>query len=258
MPHKHSKKTNKKGSVPKRIPSNVDYSITSKWDPLPAERSARLITKQGKNSFLKEGAVMKEPDGQKSFASLDKHGNTMLHSAANENNEIFFLNTIKGVKNKNPRNNDGTTPLHLAASKGNLRICELIIEHIEDKNPKNDEGKTPLHNVVFHYSTEKEHLQVCKLIISNIQDANPTDNEGFTPLHYAADQGKLEVCKLLLQNVEDKNPKNNAHQTPLHCVAMQGHQKIFKLMSLLITTPQLRAHYLVGIYMRYSKKLFSY
>ena len=160
--------------IPKRLASNVDYNITSNWTPVPAEIAAKKLNKKpGKNSFLKGGAIVIEPDGQKNFASLDEHGHTMLHSAANEDNEKFFFLTIMGVENKNPRSKDGTTPLHISARKGNLRICELIIEHISDKNPKNDEGKTPL-----HFAAHQGNLEVCQLITRNIQDSNPGDENG--------------------------------------------------------------------------------
>ena len=43
MPHKR---------IPKRLPSNVDYNITSNWTPIPSEIAAkRLNKKPGKNSL---------------------------------------------------------------------------------------------------------------------------------------------------------------------------------------------------------------
>ena len=128
-----------------RIPSNIPYNVTSNWDAFSSESAAKLLEKQGDTEFIKKGGIVVEPDGQKNFARTDAHGNTMMHSAANENNELFIIGTIKGVQNKNPSDNDGMTPLHIAATKGNLRICELIIEHVKDKNPKNREDQTPLH-----------------------------------------------------------------------------------------------------------------
>jgi ankyrin repeat protein len=65
---------------------------------------------------------VKTSSGQKNFASLDESGKTMLHDAANEDNEMFFHSTIKGVENKNPKDIYGVTPFHISASKGNLPI----------------------------------------------------------------------------------------------------------------------------------------
>ena len=98
MPHKHSKKAKEKAKMPKftRIP----YTDIS--EPLSAEKSAKLMSKRGKNYFLKEGTIIEEPDGRLNFAPTDEHGNkdpygqTMLHLAANGNKEMFFLFVIKG------------------------------------------------------------------------------------------------------------------------------------------------------------------
>ena len=142
MPHKHSKKAKEKAKMAKftRIPYNIS-------EPLSAEKSAKLMSKRGKDQFLKEGTIIEGPDGQLNFAPTNEHGikdpygQTMLHLAANGNKEMFFLFVIKGVENKNPKDDEGSTPLHSAASNGNLRICELIIETIWTSNKHHESTK---------------------------------------------------------------------------------------------------------------------
>ena len=80
------------------MPSNIDYNLTSSWNPLPLEIFANthfLNNKQGKTSLLKE-----EPEEQKSCDS------------------------------------DEQTPLNVAAEKGYAEICEKIIESISGKGLK--------------------------------------------------------------------------------------------------------------------------
>ena len=97
MPRKSSKKANKKARMP-RIPANIDISD---WTPIEnlfetqlyAEMRANLnskVSKEINETFKDEG------DGQKSFASIDVNGNTLLHSAANENHVGLLIATIKG------------------------------------------------------------------------------------------------------------------------------------------------------------------
>ena len=86
-----------------RIPPNmVDYNITSNWNPLPLETFSKnfLKNKQGKTSFLKEGAIIEEPDDQKNCDC------------------------------------DGETPLNVTAEKGYAEICQNIIESISGKSLK--------------------------------------------------------------------------------------------------------------------------
>ena len=99
MPRKISKK-----ATFTRMPSNmVDYNLTSNWNPLPLEIFANthfLNNKQGKTSFLKEGAIIEEPEEQKSCDS------------------------------------DEETSLNVAAEKGYAEKCEKIIESISGKGLK--------------------------------------------------------------------------------------------------------------------------
>ena len=87
-----------------RMPSNmVDYNLTSNWNPLPLEIFANthfLNNKQGKTSFLKEGAIIEEPEDQKNCDCAEE------------------------------------TVLHVAAKKGYAEKCEKIIESISGKGLK--------------------------------------------------------------------------------------------------------------------------
>ena len=97
MPRKISKK-----ATFTRKPSNIDCNITSNWNPLPLEIFSKnfLSNKQGKTSFLKEGAIIEEPEDQKNCDC------------------------------------DEETPLNVAAEKGYAEICEKIIESISGKSLK--------------------------------------------------------------------------------------------------------------------------
>ena len=97
MPRKISKK-----ATFTRKPSNIDYNLTSNWNPLPLEIFSKnfLNSKQGKNSFLKEGAIIEEPENQKNCDC------------------------------------DEETPQHLTAEKGYAEICEKIVESISGKGLK--------------------------------------------------------------------------------------------------------------------------
>ena len=113
MPRKSSKKANKKARIP-RIPANIDISD---WTPIEnlfetqlyAEMRANLNINSKVSKEINE-TFKEESDGQKSFASIDLNGNTLLHSAANENHVGLFIATIKGVKFRNPKNNKGKLP----------------------------------------------------------------------------------------------------------------------------------------------------
>ena len=212
----------------KKKEENIDLSEMVPADNTFANEMFAIIRAQ--NSELFEEYFKVESDGKISFATLDDEGNTSLHYAAMGampgNSDAMFLATLKGVKNKNPKDNKGLTPLHIAAMKGNLRICELIISSVKDKNPKEDTGRTPL-----HLAAVSGNLAVCRLIIRNVQEKNPSDPNGSTPLHCAVSGGFLDICKFMIQNVKEKNPKDTNGMTPLHNAATYGHFDIFKLIS---------------------------
>ena len=145
MPQKSAYKPSMKAvkNIEKKLKNkeeNIDLSEMVPTDNTFANEMFAII--RAENPELFKEYFKLESDGQTSFATLDDEGNTPLHYAAMGtmpgNNDAMFLATLKGVKDKNPKDNKGLTPFHIAAMRGNLRISELIISSVKDKNPKED------------------------------------------------------------------------------------------------------------------------
>ena len=120
-----------------RIPPNmVDYNITSNWNPLPLETFSKNFLKN-KQAFLKEGAIIEEPDDQKNCDC------------------------------------DGETPLNVTAEKGYAEICQNIIESISGKSLKTQ--KKILQQLFCILLLKMLGLEIFKRYFPNVERKEPIE-----------------------------------------------------------------------------------
>lgn len=151
--------------------------------------------------------------------------NTILFTAANENQSKLIEPMLSKGANINSTDKDGETPLSAAAQAGYLNAVKVLLDHGADANLADKRGRTPL-----DYAIEFEHPDVADLLRSQggakgkgtifdvakscdtakvkaFLEENPKlidsqDNSGAggrTPLHYAIENGCADVVQFLLQ-----------------------------------------------------------
>ncbi|RWS12587.1 rabankyrin-5-like protein [Dinothrombium tinctorium] len=170
-------------------------------------------------------------------------GDTLLHLAAKEDNEVagIFL-TSHGAK-VNSTNNRGETPLHIAAARGLNKFVASLLEHGANCNSttsppsfneRNDDehiyNQTPLHVAV---AAQKE--EVIRTIVtfkhSNARDLassivlpnlNIKNSQEKTPLCLAIEMGLHSIAQLLIDEGANVNVVDTKSYTLLHRAIMNN------------------------------------
>jgi len=113
------------------------------------------------------------------------------------------------------RNSRGETLLHTAAKDENSELAEYLISKGLNVDVKSDNSQTPLH-LAACYGTPA----MAEFLVSKGADINATDKYGFTPLHHASDysivkEGHVKVVKYLLSKKAFTSVKTKQGNTPL-------------------------------------------
>lgn len=89
-------------------------------------------------------------DGMITVDSRDVGGNTPLHIALYQEDEIAARNLIEAGADVNAVGEDGITPLHIAASKGYTELAFTLLENGADPSAMDCFGSTPKDKAVLH------------------------------------------------------------------------------------------------------------
>ena len=128
-----------------------------------------------------------------------------LLEAIDKNDRTLVLNLLckSDINSIESIDNHGTTFLHRAAQSIHGRISEMVINystHLVDVNVKARNDVTPLHVAALANSN------ACAVLLKYKADVNSATNYGFTPLQYAAKNGCYKACRLL-SRIERTNYK---------------------------------------------------
>ena len=199
-------------------------------------------------------------------ASVDEHGNTLLHTAAQHGNYKIVEFLIANHCNHCPidcRNSRGQTALHCACIGGHTGVAKVLIANKADITVRDEDGDTPLkkaflmNNVVtlfevfnsnLHKIDSKLLLQVCKhgavdmvdvlLSVFNLDPSFALDSQGNKVLHIATIHGHKEIIALLINKYKcPVDSRNFSGNTPLHLACWLSHQELTRLLITIYNSP---------------------
>ena len=119
-----------------------------------------------------------------------------LLDAFAKNDRMSVLNLLcnSNIEFERTIDKQGNTFLHSAAKSIHGRMVEMVINYSSvflDVNSKNLIGVTPLHVAALN------NTEACSMLLRYHADVNSTTNLGYTPLQYAAKYGHYKACKWL-------------------------------------------------------------
>ncbi len=143
----------------------------------------------------------------------------------------------------------GNTPLHLAAQYGHAEIVKFLIANRAGINARNKVGFTPLASIVFFGFRQKRIdlgsvKDVVEVLIDSGADVNTQRGFGPTPspLHHAAAHGTKEVVELLISAGAEINAKDHNGDTSLNYACRYRRKKKGGVIDLLHKHGAVRRH----------------
>jgi ankyrin repeat protein len=140
--------------------------------------------------FLK---AVKERDGNKVMAALDRPGSTVvnardlssgegaLHLVAQRRDAVWLRFLLAKGANPNLADKDGMTPLQLASNLGWVEGVEILAEKGASTDLANSAGETPLISAVH-----RRDLALIRVLLEAGADPDRSDNSGRSARDYAA------------------------------------------------------------------------
>ncbi|EFW38090.1 ankyrin repeat protein [Treponema phagedenis F0421] len=197
----------------------IIFSCTS--TPLP-ERKQTLF------ELIQEGNIegLKERFSKESVNIRDSAGNTLLHAAVKQNNEIIIRFLLSMRANPEDTDSMGRTPLMLAITEDCLEAAKVLAEANANIFAYDGNNDTP-----FALAARKGSAKY----ILTAQTVLQQDKDGRTPLHYAAIVLDEELVKDILKEGNPIQKKDKDHNTPLHLVYKKtNHIEAAKIAALLL------------------------
>jgi ankyrin repeat protein len=156
------------------------------------------------------------------FAARDKHGQSVLHTAAFGGHGDIVNLLVRHKKCPSNmvqlRDKNGWTPLHAAASIGQLAIVYELLEHggdIYTATATQRGGTTTAHYLArLPWTHELELLWKRQLAVR--RDVDVRDSHGRTPLFDAASKNRTKAMHFLMAEGADPNARAHDGSTPLH------------------------------------------
>ncbi|KAJ8875243.1 hypothetical protein PR048_023138 [Dryococelus australis] len=162
----------------------------------------------------------------------DKHGETVLHYAAEQGDTEFIQWLIKeGKADVNDEDSEGTKLIHRSASSDNWELVKWLIQHGNaDANVKDRVG-----NTLLHYAAFKGRLDIVQWLVKprgdggGGADINASGELDSSVLHDAAISGNQALVEWLVTSAKrdggglDINVRDEGGRTPLHEAALFGH-----------------------------------
>ncbi|KAK2090291.1 Serine/threonine-protein phosphatase 6 regulatory ankyrin repeat subunit A [Saguinus oedipus] len=221
--------------------SVVKYLLDLGVDPLSLQNE-----KVGNTRFT-------EYTSESSMNEPNAYGNTPLHVACYNGQDVVVNELIDCGAIVNQKNEKGFTPLHFAAASTHGALClELLVGNGADVNMKfaakimgaiksciagavidceDKNGNTPLH-IAARYGHEllintlitsgadtAKNLECLNLLLNTGADFNKKDKFGRSPLHYAAANCNYQCLFALVGSGASVNDLDERGCTPLHYAA---------------------------------------
>lgn len=155
-------------------------------------------------------------------------GNTLLHSAAiNEQPDLVRELVRRGATVDLP-NDDGSTALMAASETGGLDEVRLLCEHGADANRQTHQGATALMSAAAH-----GYPEVVSFLLGAGAEVDAQTKSGDTALTAAAMAGADQCARHLLDAGASTERRNAAGQTALQCAQAPGSKASGSMLFLL-------------------------
>lgn len=152
--------------------------------------------------------------------TLNVHGKSMLHYAAELGNLEITYFLINNKADFTLPNINGETPLHIAAMYGQTEIVKLLVSRGVPVNIRSESYKlAPLHSVSLSYlyeSRPENYHGVLYFLINSYADINAVDCFGRTAMIIAASRSCEKTVEIFIKNgvnvfISDNNNCNLLH-----------------------------------------------
>ena len=165
----------------------------------------------------------------------DNNGKSVLMYAAESENAVNLINTIKGVNEEtvNLRDKQGKTALMYAVGgKYNPIIKQQrLIQHNADINAKDNSGKTVLMYLVGNQEAQVDP-QALRELLAQGANINQKDNNGKTALMYAAENpnARISIIEIMLDAGAKLDDTDNNQNTILMYALKSNDISKFRLL----------------------------
>ena len=130
--------------------------------------------------------------------------------------------------NKKHDDQSSNTLLHIAAQSNQEEIVKFLLENGADLNIRNADSNTPLHLAVA-----RDHFEITFILVAAGAEIDTKGTGGWTSLHLAAYMGHVDIANHLVSHKgADLHIRDDGGSTALHCAALKGHDTIIKLLFL--------------------------
>jgi len=152
----------------------------------------------------------------------DRHGNSVLHIAAQNGRTGIVKDLILGGADVNKGNNHKNTALHLAAQNGWTELARILLT----AKKINVDFKDLHANTALHLAAQNGQLGVAEHLIEAGANLNTPNAHRLIPLHLAAQNDHMALTKALVDGGSDLNFTDLIGNTPLHTAVHSGHTEI--------------------------------
>jgi len=165
--------------------------------------------------------IEKTPD---LIRSLDQHGNSLLHYAAQGGDADFIRYLIDKGVSPDLVGAGKKTPLHLAATFNQKEAVAALLERKAALEIRDDYGRTAL----ILCARERGQAETGRILIEAGADVNAEDRFGSTALELAAWRGKGDFIDLLLEKGAAIPKPGEKWYVMLQTAASGGLEKLFR------------------------------
>lgn len=168
-------------------------------------RSVLHLASQSRNVEIVR-LLLKEKLSRDMVTSIDKKGNSVLHSALKKCCHATEETVLKEVMNElvsagadvNACNPLNESPLYLAAKQRLPQVVQLLLNHGADPTQLTHDGQSVLH------ASCQQGCAACLSIFLQLSHMKKmvtlSDNNGNEPFDYAVLSGSIDCCELVLKN----------------------------------------------------------
>ncbi|KZV70943.1 ankyrin, partial [Peniophora sp. CONT] len=108
---------------------------------------------------------------------------TVLHTAASENNIELCRLFLQHGASASTADNEGELPLHIAIVRGNLDLARLFLEYPDgsDGAASRSRARDSSGQTALHLAVNSQRVKMCSLLLEHGALVDDADAEGKTP-----------------------------------------------------------------------------